>query len=191
MSNRPPQHSSPSISPKQFDTSQSSAHCSSPKERPHRSFSSAETPQVTAGYPSLPSAAPAAETRYPFGPPAPLVLVSEPPPSPISDRSDRERAASVPGQGRLVEHQRNSYQSSSLPTTRSSTPQIPYALSATEQSTSAAMSSAASSPGNTTTSGSTSGSNPGYHLPYAPFPYPIPGGARGGQGSQGSGSSGK
>ncbi|KAF2010821.1 hypothetical protein BU24DRAFT_46702 [Aaosphaeria arxii CBS 175.79] len=60
-----------------------------------------------------------------------------------------------------------------------------------------AMSSAASSPSNTSTTGpsgsSSTGSNPSYHLPYAPFPYPMPpnyggSGTQGGHGgSSGSG----
>ncbi|KAH3916834.1 hypothetical protein HBI56_050710 [Parastagonospora nodorum] len=40
------------------------------------------------------------------------------------------------------------------------------------------MSSSSSTPSSTSTAGSSSGST-GSHLPYAPFPYPLPSGGRG------------
>ncbi|KAF2740834.1 hypothetical protein EJ04DRAFT_167656 [Polyplosphaeria fusca] len=129
---------------------------------------------------------------------APRIVITEP--ASPSRSSQRARTEEPPlRQGRTLVSRHRSGHSSSQPPRRSSTPYArPRTRSQsqdTRTATSSAMSSASSSPGNTATSGtsgpytSTTGSNPGYHLPYAPFPYPMPGNARGGgSNTQGSGS---
>ena len=125
---------------------------------------------------------------------APLIIITEADPEVIDQQNDR--AAPIPLRTRSLASQQTTEQASSQPPTPASTPDILQSHTEPQQAPTVAMSSAGSSPNTTTTSGSsgtTSGSNPGYHLPYAPFPYPMPGNARGGQGNQGntSGNSGK
>ena len=143
------------------------------------------------------------DTNHP-GPATPLIIVTCSPKSPATQGSST--AETTPRQGRALVSRRRVRNSSSQPPRRSTTPYArprsrsqPYETAPASVS---AMSSASSSPGSTTTSGPSapygggSGSNPSYHLPYAPFPYPMPGnaGSRGGsgQGTQGgSGAGGK
>lgn len=124
--------------------------------------------------------------------PAPLIIITEPDPEAAGQQTDR--ATPVPRQGRSTAPQQRSGQSSSQPPRPSSSTNTVRSHSEPRTAPTTAMSSAGSSPANTTTtsgaSGTSSGSNPGYHLPYAPFPYPMPGNARGGQNNQGSSSGG-
>ncbi|KAH7071596.1 hypothetical protein FB567DRAFT_584259 [Paraphoma chrysanthemicola] len=164
MSNHPSETASPSNSPKHISTRATpEAHQPSASSAAIESF--VETPQPTAEQPVSPPAS------------TPVIVVTG------SSTSARESRS-------LVVRHRNS---SSQPPHRSSTPYArPRSSSQPRDNptpTASNMSSASSSPGNTSTAGATSGSsNPGYQLPYAPFPYPMPANTRGSgqqQGGQG------
>lgn len=117
----------------------------------------------------------------PQDPAQPIITITSP--EPHTPRQSH-RSASFPREGRPLDTRQSGRQTSSQPPNRGSYRQ---SRSATRQAHSA-MSSTGSSPGNTGSSGTGSGSgNPGYHLPYAPFPYPMPNGGNSQGGQQGKG----
>ncbi|KAF2714868.1 hypothetical protein K504DRAFT_12651 [Pleomassaria siparia CBS 279.74] len=184
MNSRPSPNSSPLNSPKPTTSQTTSA-------QPTASSAGeglAETPQLATGLLvqfSADSATP--PIIITVGSPEPLVTTEQ---SRVPESSGRGRSL-VSRHGRL----RNS---SSQPPRQFRTPydrpRFQSQSRDTARTSSSIMSSPSSSPANTTTSGpsgtSTSTSAPGYQLPYAPFPYPMPTNTRGSQGQQrGSGSS--
>jgi hypothetical protein len=185
MSNRASRDTSPATASLRTESKATSTTPRSPKEQDPTSDVVAATHRAESQDTSSTNLSTNRPDSYPDEPgvpgsSGPLIVVTGSYSASATEKPDR--ASSSSHQAQNIEYTpsqsltpSNSGQSQSDPRSREESP--------------AAMSSSGSSPGNTSTSGSTSGttssSNPAYHLPYAPFPYPMP---RGGQGTQGGSS---